>query len=263
MLLLGRQQLIGGLDLGQHRGKRQHFVHERLLGLHHHRLDRHRQLVADTGDDAVAHVLAGLQHPGQIRKLRLDQHRVGLGGGALVGRGEVGGHEHHLAHALHRRIALALHLHRLADLHLAGLGGRHIHQGPEGAVVHDSRDRLALAHVIAELDRIQVADFPVDGGGDELVAQGGGAGAGLVPALDRLGHVGVPVLGRDRPLLVEKDIALGVDAILERLSPIRIKRGRLLHVVEHEDGLARLHPLALPGQDAHHPAIRLGTHHHI
>ena len=148
-------------------------------------------------------------------------------------------------------------------LHLAGLGGRHVHQGPEGAVVDDARDRLALAHVIAELHRIEVADLAIDRSGDELVAEGGGTGAGPITTLDRLGHVVVPVLGGDGPLFVEEDVSLGIDAILDRLGPVGIERRRLLHVVEHQDRLACLHPLPLGGQDAHHTAIRLGPHHHV
>ena len=143
------------------------------------------------------------------------------------------------------------------------LGGRHIHQGPEGAVIDDSCDRLALTHVVAQLDRIKVTDLPGDRRRHILVAKRRRVSLDLIGTADRFGHVVVALTRRDGALLVQKDVTLGVDAIAAGQGFAGVEIGTLLHVVEHQDRLAGLHPLPLHGQDLDHPAIDLGAQGHI
>jgi len=75
--------------------------------------------------------------------------------------------------------------------------------------------------------------------------------------LNRLGDIGIALFGGHSALFVQKDVALGIEPVLARLCLGGVQRRGLLHVVEHQDRLARFHRLALLHQDLHDPSIRL------
>ena len=197
-----------------------------------------------------------LSLPVRLGKRRLHQHRVGRR--AVAADAEIGRDKDHLAAPLHRRIALGAQQNRLIQRNARGFRRRDIHQCPEGGVINNPGNRLPLADVIAELHRVEIANLSIDGRGDVLVSQSGGIGAHPLGTLNRLGDVSIPLFGGNSALFIQKDVALGIKAVLARFSLGRIQCRGLLDVVEHQNWLARFHLLPLLHQDLHDPAIGLG-----
>ena len=96
-----------------------------------------------------------------------------------------------------------------------------------------------------------------------LVIEGGLIGPESISTFNRLGDVIVAVFGGNGALVVQKDVAIGIDPGFTRLCSCCIHLRALLHLIEGEQQVTWLHLLALLHGHRGDPTVNLGRHRNI